>query len=286
MADGERRMLFDIRGRRKNVIKVVYAILAVMMGASLFLVVGPVNIGELLNTATRSTASAEIFDEQVERDRRRLRQDPTNEDILISLTRARINAGRAASETRPDQPGNDGAPPQARGRLRKSRRRLGPLPEGRRGRAEPLRRLADGGHPLRCSPRTRRPTRKRSNTSRDAADAQRFAAEGAPQRRRLDDPCRLRLPGRRQSDAAPRRAQEAKALARSNPKKKSIDKQLAAYRNRAKEIQKAQRRQPKKPKRAKAKKRSKTRSAASAEAPGRRSPPSPGGWAAVSPSQS
>jgi len=42
MADGERRMLFDIRGRRKNVVKVVYAILAVMMGASLFLVVGPV----------------------------------------------------------------------------------------------------------------------------------------------------------------------------------------------------------------------------------------------------
>ena len=50
MADGERRMLFDLRGRRKNVVKVVYAILAVMMGASLFLVVGPVNIGELLNT--------------------------------------------------------------------------------------------------------------------------------------------------------------------------------------------------------------------------------------------
>ena len=45
MADGERRMLFDIRGRRKNVVKVVYGILAVMMGASLFLVVGPVNLG-------------------------------------------------------------------------------------------------------------------------------------------------------------------------------------------------------------------------------------------------
>ena len=38
---GERRMLFDIRGRRKNVVKVVYAILAVLMGLSLFLVAGP-----------------------------------------------------------------------------------------------------------------------------------------------------------------------------------------------------------------------------------------------------
>ena len=41
-------MVFDIRGRRRHVVKVVYAILAVLMGASLFLVVGPVNIGEPL----------------------------------------------------------------------------------------------------------------------------------------------------------------------------------------------------------------------------------------------
>ena len=58
MADGERRMLFDIRGRRKHVVKVVYAILALLMGASLFLVVGPVNIGSLLgNTQRRRTAA-------------------------------------------------------------------------------------------------------------------------------------------------------------------------------------------------------------------------------------
>ncbi len=46
LADGERRMLFDIRGRRKHVVRVVYAILALLMGASLFLVVGPFNIGQ------------------------------------------------------------------------------------------------------------------------------------------------------------------------------------------------------------------------------------------------
>src|SRR5829696_5954812 len=101
MADGERRMLFDIRGRRKNVVKVVYGILAVMMGASLFLVVGPVNIGELLNTADETDRSTEIFDEQIERTEQRLRQNPGDESILISLTRARINAGRSHSELDP-----------------------------------------------------------------------------------------------------------------------------------------------------------------------------------------
>jgi hypothetical protein len=101
MADGERRMLFDIRGRRKNVVKIVYGILAVMMGASLFLVVGPVNIGSLLNTADTVDRSAEIFDEQIERTEQRLRKDPTDEAILISLTRAQLNAGRAHSEVDP-----------------------------------------------------------------------------------------------------------------------------------------------------------------------------------------
>jgi hypothetical protein len=101
MADGERRMLFDLRGRRKHVVKFVYAILAVMMGASLFLVVGPVNIGELLNTADEVDRSAEVFDEQVERTEQRLRQDPKNEAILISLTRAQLNSGRAHSELDP-----------------------------------------------------------------------------------------------------------------------------------------------------------------------------------------
>src|SRR4249920_333048 len=101
MADGERRMLFDIRGRRRHVVKVVYGILALLMGASLFLVVGPVNIGALLGTSQEVNRTAEIFDEQAERTEERLRKDPTNEDVLLSLTRVRINAGRAKSEVDP-----------------------------------------------------------------------------------------------------------------------------------------------------------------------------------------
>ena len=42
MADGERAECSSTSGgRRKHVVNVVYAILAVLMGASLFLVVGP-----------------------------------------------------------------------------------------------------------------------------------------------------------------------------------------------------------------------------------------------------
>ena len=50
-------MVFDIRGRRKHVVKVVYAILALLMGASLFLVVGPVNIAGLLAAAAAISAA-------------------------------------------------------------------------------------------------------------------------------------------------------------------------------------------------------------------------------------
>jgi hypothetical protein len=97
MADGERRMLFDTRGRRKHVIRVVYAVLALLMGASLFLVVGPFNLAELVGDSGSSSAS-EVFDEQAEGIEKRLAKDPKNEQLLLALTRARINAGNSEFE--------------------------------------------------------------------------------------------------------------------------------------------------------------------------------------------
>ena len=99
--DGERRMLFDIRGRRKRVIQVVYAILALLMGLSLFLVVGPFNLGELVGSGGSTRESVEIFDEQAERIEGRLRANPDDPEMLISLVRARVNAGRGSSEQDP-----------------------------------------------------------------------------------------------------------------------------------------------------------------------------------------
>ncbi len=94
MADGERRMLFDTRGKRRHVIRVVYAILALLMGASLFLVVGPFNLGELVGGSDSGSAS-EVFEDQAVRIEGRLAKDPQDEALLLALTRARINAGNS-----------------------------------------------------------------------------------------------------------------------------------------------------------------------------------------------
>jgi hypothetical protein len=101
MASGggkEGRMLFDIRGRRKTAVKVVYAILAVLMGMSLFLVVGPLNIGELFGGSEGGSSAAQQFEEQSERIERKLKKEPENAGLLLSLTRAQVNAGNSSVE--------------------------------------------------------------------------------------------------------------------------------------------------------------------------------------------
>jgi hypothetical protein len=106
MASGgkEHRMVFDIRGRRKIAVKVVYAVLAVLMGLSLFLVVGPVNIGELFSDSTSSSGeAAKPFEEQAERIEAKLRKDPEDEQLLMSLTRAQVSAGNSLLSLEPTE---------------------------------------------------------------------------------------------------------------------------------------------------------------------------------------
>jgi hypothetical protein len=90
-------MVFDTRGRRKHVIRVVYAILALLMGASLFLVVGPVNIGALIGNSS-SSDPGKVLDEQATRTERKLATEPNNEDLLVSLMRTRVAASSAKAE--------------------------------------------------------------------------------------------------------------------------------------------------------------------------------------------
>lgn len=100
--DQEHRMLFDIRGKRKNVVRVVYAILALLMGLSLFLVVGP-NITGIFDSETSSgEAAARPFEEQAEKIETKLRKDPENPDLLLALTRQHIYAGNALAEVNPE----------------------------------------------------------------------------------------------------------------------------------------------------------------------------------------
>lgn len=95
---GERRMLFDTRGKRRRVIQVVYALLALLMGGSLFLVIGPFNLGELVGTSSGGGSASEVYEEQVERIEGRLAKSPDDEQLLLTLTRAEINTGNSRIE--------------------------------------------------------------------------------------------------------------------------------------------------------------------------------------------
>jgi hypothetical protein len=95
-------MVFDIRGRRRHVVKFVYAILALLMGASLFLVVGPVNIGALLGGSTGTGNPAAGLEEQATRIEHRLRKTPEDPNLLLSLTRARVQAGNTLLVVNPE----------------------------------------------------------------------------------------------------------------------------------------------------------------------------------------
>lgn len=236
MADGERRMLFDIRGRRRRVVKVVYAILALMMGASLFLVVGPFNLGELFSQSDEVNRSAEIFDEQIERTEQRLRQDPTNEDILISLTRARINAGRAESEVDPTT-GEQTITVEARSEYEKANDAWARYLKVAEGEPNPSLASLVAGTAFLLAQNSRTYAEAIEYLGA-AADAARYAAQGRPS---LGAWTTLAAYAYLSGDKAggAEAGRKAKALARTKSEKKSIDKQLTAFEKQSKEIQKA-----------------------------------------------
>src|ERR1700742_2760571 len=88
----EHRMVFDIRGRRGVVVKVVYAILALLMVASLFLVTGAINIGSILGNSSSGESAVSAFEKEAEKYEEKLKAKPGDETLLGNLTRARINA--------------------------------------------------------------------------------------------------------------------------------------------------------------------------------------------------
>jgi hypothetical protein len=97
-SSGERRLVFDTGGKRKHVVRVVYAILALLMGGSLFLVIGPFNLAELFGGSSTGSTATKALDEQAERIEKRLVKDPRDAQLLLALTRARINAGNSQIE--------------------------------------------------------------------------------------------------------------------------------------------------------------------------------------------
>jgi hypothetical protein len=93
--DNEHRMVFDIRGRRRHVVKVVYAILAILMALSLFLVTGALNVGSLFGSSSTSESAVTSLEQQAENIEAKLKKNPGDEDTLANLTRARITVANA-----------------------------------------------------------------------------------------------------------------------------------------------------------------------------------------------
>ncbi|HMT04342.1 MAG: hypothetical protein KDB48_05485 [Solirubrobacterales bacterium] len=94
----ENRMLFDLRGRRKRVIQVIYVILAFIMAASLVVIGLPGGINPFGNSTSVNQDAAEANLERAEKLQTRSQQQPANENVSKELIRARINAGNSLVE--------------------------------------------------------------------------------------------------------------------------------------------------------------------------------------------
>jgi hypothetical protein len=94
--DKEHRMVFDIRGRRRHVVKAVYAILAILMAASLFLVTGAINLNSIFGSSSSGESAATVAEKQVVQIEERIKKEPAKEEVLLgNLARAQISVANA-----------------------------------------------------------------------------------------------------------------------------------------------------------------------------------------------
>jgi hypothetical protein len=101
----EHKMLFDLRGgKRGAVVKVVYAVLAVLMGLSLLLIAGPLPFGDIFGGEDAQEIAQDQNEERVERIEVKLAKDPQDPALLLNLTRAHLTAaGNLVQEVAPEQ---------------------------------------------------------------------------------------------------------------------------------------------------------------------------------------
>lgn len=95
----ENRMLFDLRGRRKRVIQVIYVLLAVIMAASLLVIGLPGGMNPFSSgSGAVSQDGADLAIERAERIEERLIAEPNNKNASAELIRARVAAGNSLVE--------------------------------------------------------------------------------------------------------------------------------------------------------------------------------------------
>jgi hypothetical protein len=100
VANNEHRMVFDLQGKRKRLVQVVYGMLAFVMVASLFFVVGPVSFDSILGNGSSSSGSS-VLDDQATAIEKKLAKDPKNEQLLSRDVKARYAAANAKLQVDP-----------------------------------------------------------------------------------------------------------------------------------------------------------------------------------------
>lgn len=91
----EHQMLFDLRGKRKRVIQVIYVMLAVVMAASLLVIGLPGGVNPFGGDGAVSQDGADLAIERAERIEERIATEPNNANAQAELIRARIAAGNS-----------------------------------------------------------------------------------------------------------------------------------------------------------------------------------------------
>jgi len=91
-------MLFDLRGKRKRVIQVIYVMLAVIMAASLLVIGLPGGVNPFGGSGAVSQDGADLAIERAERLEERIATEPNNANAQAELIRARVAAGNSLVE--------------------------------------------------------------------------------------------------------------------------------------------------------------------------------------------
>ncbi|MEX1219817.1 MAG: hypothetical protein WEB05_05460 [Solirubrobacterales bacterium] len=95
----EHQMLFDLRGKRKRVIQVIYVVLAVIMAASLLVIGLPGGVNPFGGASgVVSQDGADLAIDRAERLESRVASEPNNNNAQAELIRARVSAGNSLVE--------------------------------------------------------------------------------------------------------------------------------------------------------------------------------------------
>jgi len=97
-------MLFDLKGKRKRLVQVVYVMLAVLFGGGLILFGVGGNVSGGLIDAFKGTGSADTtaFTDRVEQAERRAARQPQNPEAWLEVVRAEISLAQSAEGSDPE----------------------------------------------------------------------------------------------------------------------------------------------------------------------------------------